>query len=343
MHCVHSHNVNGAFDKGWELLHHRGELESSRNGPVLVAPGPVTTIYTEPRERVLFFPARDANPFLHFFESLWMLDGRNDVAFLDEFTKNFRQFSDDGETLSGAYGYRWAYGKDGRGSDQIQKVVHILREDPSSRRAVITMWERGDLWDQKSKDIPCNLSVAFRIRRGFLDMTVFNRSNDMIWGAYGANVVHMSFLQELVATCLGVRIGRYTQVSNNFHIYTELAAYKKILESGDRSIYHNRYGVSSEDRVLLSPPVISVDDGEEPFMFENDLNAFFSGYDILGIRQVDIAYHTRFFREVVAPMSAAYHMYKKGEGAGAAELLSSRKPYDWLVAGCEWLNRRGGI
>ena len=67
------------------------------------------------------------------------------------------------------------------------------------------------MWDAKqdlshrneSKDLPCNTHVYFSIREGFLDMTVCNRSNDLIWGCCGANAVHMSFLQEYVATMWG--------------------------------------------------------------------------------------------------------------------------------------------
>ena len=75
------------------------------------------------------------------------------------------------------------------------------------------------MWDAKkdlthlniSKDLPCNTHVYFSIRDGFLDMTVCNRSNDLIWGCCGANAVHMSYLQEYVAIMCGVDIGFYTQ------------------------------------------------------------------------------------------------------------------------------------
>jgi hypothetical protein len=50
-------------------------------------------------------------------------------------------------------------------------------------------------------------------------MLVTNRSNDIVWGAYGANAVHFSYLLEYVASSIGVKVGRYWQVSNDFHIY----------------------------------------------------------------------------------------------------------------------------
>ena len=50
-------------------------------------------------------------------------------------------------------------------------------------------------------------------------MTVCNRSNDMIWGAYGANAVHMSILMEYVAVAVNAPMGSYYQISDSFHIY----------------------------------------------------------------------------------------------------------------------------
>ena len=49
------------------------------------------------------------------------------------------------------------------------------------------------------EEIPCNTAIYFKVREGKLNMTVSNRSNDVIWGTFGANVVHMSILQEYVA------------------------------------------------------------------------------------------------------------------------------------------------
>ena len=81
------------------------------------------------------------------------------------------------------------------------------------------MWNPwGDL-DSSSIDIPCNTNIYFKIREGELQMTVCNRSNDMIWGAYGANAVHMAVLQEYVAAQLDVPMGKYYQISDSFHVY----------------------------------------------------------------------------------------------------------------------------
>jgi thymidylate synthase len=188
---------------------------------------------------------------MHLYEALWMLSGRNDVAPLTYYAKQFAEYSDDGKTFNGAYGYRWRqatgsvvedydrtiakeYG-DGEvptiiieQHDQLKILIEHLKKKPDSRRAVLQMWNCEDdlLKIDSSKDVCCNTNVYFLISSSsggvkFLDMTVCNRSNDLIWGVLGANVVHFSFLQEYMAACIGVEVGVYNQFTNNLHVYTE--------------------------------------------------------------------------------------------------------------------------
>ncbi|MCK9568820.1 thymidylate synthase, partial [Candidatus Pacearchaeota archaeon] len=247
--------VSGIYTGSIPTVH-----RSSRAGDVLQVEEPVIVTYSHPRERVLFNKKRDAPCFFTLFESLWMLAGRNDVAPLAYYNSQIADIaSDDGKTFNGAYGYRWRNGYGGqeaggdgpypytedRRVDQLSIIIDQLRRKPESRRCVLQMWEvESDLLKiDETKDCCCNLSVLFSIRNEpfdcldptdpavfmpasdrvyrYLDMTVYNRSNDMIWGALGANVVHFSFLQEYVANCLGVEVGSYNQVSNNLHVYTE--------------------------------------------------------------------------------------------------------------------------
>ena len=104
---VYARNVSEALYIGLMLLQDKGEWVESRSGHVIEYPSPVMTVYKRPEERVLFYPSRDANPFFHLFEALWMLAGRDDLKFVSRFNKRMKDFSDDGVTLNGAYGYRW--------------------------------------------------------------------------------------------------------------------------------------------------------------------------------------------------------------------------------------------
>lgn len=214
-------SVNDAFDhyaENWDILpQHRVE---TRAGIVERLDFPQTIIYTNPRDRVLINPERDCNPFFHFMEGLWMICGRDDVASLVHFNARMKDFSDDNRTFNGAYGDRWRYFF---GIDQIESLICLLRTDPTTRRAVLSMYSPHDLWSEsrgaKSKDIPCNTHAYFQIRDERLYMTVCNRSNDLIWGLFGANAVHFSMLQEFLACALGLQMGTYIHFSNDVHVY----------------------------------------------------------------------------------------------------------------------------
>jgi len=246
MHVIRAANVCGALPLGVDYLLREGAQEASRAGPVLVAPGPVATVYTRPRECVLFNAVRDANPFFSLIEAMWLLAGRDDAKFLDNYISDFSaRFAELDGTLHGSYGHRWrqhfdimrwsGHGVSSRGPDQLAKIIEILGDDPGSRQAVLAMWDPEEDLGAVVKDKPCNTHAYFRIRdvnagvptgeqdvdlsQYVLDMMVCCRSNDIIWGAYSANACHFSILQEYLAAMIGVGVGTYTQLSFNFHAY----------------------------------------------------------------------------------------------------------------------------
>jgi len=223
MQVIEATNVNDAYVKGRILLENEGELRDSRNGPVLETPFPVTTVFRNPWQRVLLCRNRDANPFFHFFEGMWMLCGHNDVHFPAMFNKRFLEYSDDGVTQAGAYGFRWRHHF---GMDQLAVIERELQELPDSRRCVLQMWDPDtDLTGiRTSVDVPCNTVVYFKVdpTNTTLRMTVSCRSNDIIWGLYGANVVHFSFLHEYLAARLNLLMGDYVHISDSFHGYVDV-------------------------------------------------------------------------------------------------------------------------
>lgn len=216
MHVIVANNVNDALRTGLKYLNAFGVRERRRDRNVIEAPGPVTTIFNEPNKCVLFDGIRDANPFFHMMEALWILAGRDDVKTMAFYNSNIGNYSDDGHTFHGAYGHRLRVNT----IDQLLSVIWRLREDPNTRQAMMGIWQPRDLL-YEGRDTPCNTTVMFHKRGEELSMTVTNRSNDVIWGAYGANAVQFSFLLQFVAACVGLRVGKYYQVSNNYHVYTE--------------------------------------------------------------------------------------------------------------------------
>jgi thymidylate synthase len=396
----------------------------SRNGNVLMIDEPVTVTYTHPRERVLFNEARDVNPFFHMYEALWMLAGRNDVESVAYYASNMKNYSDNGKTLNGAYGYRWrhAWSQDDLSQhDQIQIIIDHLRADQNSRRAVLQMWNVEDdllkigggcptcngQWteeqaiklDEKSpsqggvcpncsgtnkpfidskifKDVCCNLSVMFSIReegltierflnskhiksdgnvatmrpptpKSFLDMTVTNRSNDMIWGMLGANYVHFTILQEYIAGCLGVEVGLYHHFTNNLHVYENNWKPDEWLKEPQQFGFHSSNGDDwgGQYRDWKTIPLV-----KDQATFDREVELFVRQFD--GSTEASVPgrnsannYIEPFLRYVAQPMLMAFQAYKRRERDVEAMLVALEwckeiQADDWRIAATNWINRR---
>jgi hypothetical protein len=323
MHSITTSNVNTAFSAGLQWLRVAGELEESRNGPVLVSPTPVCTTYKFPTQRVLFCPERNANPFFHLMEALWMMAGREDLAFPAYYNSGMTKYSDDGFTLNGAYGYRW---RKHFGFDQILEVVRHLNNDPNSRRAVMTMYDGqfDTMENPGSKDIPCNTQIYFDCRGDKLNMTVCCRSNDAIWGAYGANAVHMSVLQEVMAAGLDIPVGVYRQMSNNFHIYPEVHDLQKLVWADSPNPYRTEGYV----------PYPLVNQHSDMFEWLAECEQF--------CRQPseEPNFNNTFFADVAYPVHMAWTERKEGISSGM-QWATMIEADDWRVACCDWIRRKG--
>jgi hypothetical protein len=175
--------------------------------------------YLRPWERGNFTPGRDSNPFFHVAEAAWMLAGRSDVAFLSMFNSKIRDYSDNGIEFNAPYGYRAQHHF---GHNQLLEALNILSADTFSRQAVVQLWSHEDLV-KNTKDKACNMLMVFSIVDEKVQLTVFNRSNDAIYGGVtGANPVHFSFIQQWMADHLNRPMGKLYFMSNNVHIYLDL-------------------------------------------------------------------------------------------------------------------------
>ena len=208
-----------------------GEEEDSRNGKVLTLQQPLTVTVADPTMRQLTDPVRHANPFFHVMEFIWMMSGSDRPDWITQFNSRFHEYADTNNPggvpiIHGAYGHRW---REHFNTDQLFEAVRMLVCDPESRRVVLSMWDANVDLGTEHNDLPCNTHIYLRIVREKLEMTVCNRSNDVIWGMTGANAVHMTMLQELLALELGYEIGCYRVFTNNAHIYTELPRVDRML------------------------------------------------------------------------------------------------------------------
>jgi len=316
---IKGRNVNDCYRDALVYLTTEGVLENSRNGRVLVAPEPVLTTYKRPTERVLFDPKRDANPFFHLMEALWMLAGEKHSAWPVQFNKQMAEYARDDGTYEGAYGFRW---RKYFHIDQIQWAVDHLRANPESRRCVISMLDGFADRSNASKDIPCNTHLYLDLRGNHLNMTVCNRSNDAVWGAYGANAVHFSMLQEVIAAGLNVPVGLYRQFSNNLHIYVDIP---KVSAAVDSPEYEDLYAKQ----------------GYHPFPLVKDYGTFlFECECFLQNPQLPMNYKNPFLYYVARPMYLAWICFKDGDDRGAYSELRGVEDPAWRYAAEKWLNRR---
>ena len=202
--------------------------------------------------------------------------------------------------------------------------------------------------------MPCNLTATFQVNSaGMLDMSVFNRSNDIIWGAYGANAVHFSLLQEYVAAGAGVPLGRYWQISTNWHAYVPILN----MMPGERDLPgftvtespHEATFTTSRDAACpyelgaVEPtplfPGRSDTHLDEISIFDEEVRQLLSaGPEDVGIMR------TSFLEEVARPMMRAHDAWKLMRGqAGydaAREFMHRCSCSDWYLAGNQWLDRR---
>ncbi|WP_186304570.1 MULTISPECIES: thymidylate synthase [Kocuria] len=169
------------------------------------------------RARYVVVPHRHNNVFASIAESMWVISGRNDLRYLGAYLKRAHEFSDDGITWRAGYGPRL---RDWNGIDQLAEVVAILRADPSSRRAVASIFD-PDRDFVSSKDIPCNNWLHFLIRDGRLDLHVAARSTDVWWGFSGINAFEWTLLLEMMAHWLDQEPGRLIFFSSSMHLYQQ--------------------------------------------------------------------------------------------------------------------------
>jgi thymidylate synthase len=306
-----------------------------------------------------------------------MLAGRNDVAPLAYYNKRMREYSDDGVTLNGAYGYRWRRAEDrsppksaydtfvGGGCpapvDQLDVIIDHLTRLPDSRRAVLSMWNVEDdllkvgsdldvMTGKESKDVCCNLLAMFSLRSQFrpctpeelarwgsfdghqqaedivLDMTVVNRSNDLIWGLLGANYVHFSVLQEYMAARLGVEVGRYSVMTNNLHVYKSNWRPAEWLADHDPDVAYSPAPLVQDARLF---------DKQVPLV----LNYWDGGDSDRSISKSEVT--EPFLWDVARPMFSAFRRYKRGKLEHAKEDAEEIGCPDWRRAAREWLENRG--
>ncbi len=162
-------------------------------------------------------------------EFLWYLSGDNQLDFIRYYLKEYAKELDDGKTVYGGYGPRIFCQ---RGHNQLENVITLLGKQPTSRRAVIQLFDAEDIaGKERRSDIPCTCTLQFMLREEKLHLIASMRSNDAFKGL-PHDIFAFTMLQEVTARMLGVGVGTYRQFVGNLHLYDydEIAAQQYIEE-----------------------------------------------------------------------------------------------------------------
>jgi thymidylate synthase len=195
------------------------QLTASRAGSVLDLERTSIVIHN-PQQRwvVSRYPA--LNPAFAIAEFIWIINGRDDAAFLNFFNRQLPKFAGDVDHYAGAYGRRLRISL---GDDQLDRAFNALEGNPLSRQVVLQIWNGssdmpGLNGTPSSPDVPCNLVSMLKIRSGKLDWTQVMRSNDFFLGL-PHNLVQFTMLQEVMAGWLGLLPGTFALVTDSLHVY----------------------------------------------------------------------------------------------------------------------------
>lgn len=160
-------------------------------------------------------------------ELIWYLSGEDHIRNLREKTRIWDAWADEDGNLETAYGYFWRRfpsakkDRDGRWHvrevDQIGYVIDKLKNDPDSRRMVVTAWEPGNA--TQSLLPPCHYTFTFNVQQGKLNCHLNQRSADIALGV-PFNIAAYSLLTQMVAQEVGLEPGEFSHFLVDAHIYT---------------------------------------------------------------------------------------------------------------------------
>jgi thymidylate synthase len=208
--CLTEDSLDDLLRVALEAVLERGEaVPASTKGPNHELRG-VTLQITNPRARLSRSESR-GKVFSALGELLWYLSGSAATDQISHYIPKYKCYDEDG-IVNGGYGPRL------RGdSDQLATIIALLRKKPSTRQAVIQIFDRVDLLEPH-KDVPCTCTLQFLNRHTGLDLVVYMRSNDAFIGL-PHDVFCFSMIQELVARSVGVDVGQYIHVAGSLHLY----------------------------------------------------------------------------------------------------------------------------
>lgn len=152
-------------------------------------------------------------------ELLWFLTGDTNIKYLQENkVRIWNEWADENGNLGPVYGYQWRSWPtpDGRHIDQISQVVDSLKNNPDSRRHLVSAWNVGQIDQMKLP--PCHILVQFYVADGKLSCQLYQRSADIFLGV-PFNIASYALLTMMMAQVCGLKPGDFVHTLGDAHIY----------------------------------------------------------------------------------------------------------------------------
>jgi thymidylate synthase len=152
-------------------------------------------------------------------ELLWFLKGDTNIKYLnDNKVSIWDEWADKNGELGHIYGFQWRSWPtaDGRHIDQISNLVKSIKENPDSRRHILSAWNVGDI--DKMALPPCHVLFQFYVSEGKLSCQLYQRSCDIFLGV-PFNIASYALLTMMMAQSTGLEAGEFIHTLGDAHIY----------------------------------------------------------------------------------------------------------------------------
>lgn len=152
-------------------------------------------------------------------ELLWFLNGDTNIKYLnDNGVRIWNEWADEDGDLGHIYGYQWRSWPDYSGGhiDQIKEVVDTIKNNPDSRRIIVSSWNVADIPNMKLP--PCHAFFQFYVADGKLSLQLYQRSADIFLGV-PFNIASYALLLKMMAQVTGLEEGDFVHTLGDAHIY----------------------------------------------------------------------------------------------------------------------------
>ena len=153
------------------------------------------------------------------YELLWFLQGDTNVKYLQEHgVRIWNEWADENGELGPVYGHQWRSWPDYNGGtiDQISNVVDMIKNNPDSRRMIVSAWNVAEV--DKMALPPCHSLFQFYVADGRLSLQLYQRSADIFLGV-PFNIASYALLLQMMAQVTGLKAGDFVHTLGDAHIY----------------------------------------------------------------------------------------------------------------------------